>query len=163
MAGRLSAADMELVSAAQQILLGNYTGKWTRPSATQYPHQWNWDSAFISLGWATFDWDRACQEIESMLTARWREGMVPHIHYDPRYVDDYFPGPDRWPRAEEHVAVAGEMTSGISNPTVLATAARLVGERQPDSEKRNRFWRRVIGPLAGWLRYMFQGRQLDGV
>jgi Trehalase len=156
------ATDTELVSAAREVLKANDTGRWTRPSPTQYPHQWNWDSAFISLGWATFDWDRACVEIESMLRARWREGMIPHIHYDPRYVEQYFPGPDRWPNSRQHVAVEGELTSGISNPAVLITAARLIGERQPNAELRLAFWRRVFAPLAGWLGYMATHRQLDG-
>jgi len=162
MADRLPAADTGLVSAAQGVLRANHTGRWTRPSATQYPHQWNWDSAFISLGWATFDWNLACMEIESMLMARWREGMVPHIHYDPRYVDAYFPGPDRWPNSLRHVATKGELTSGISNPTVLVTAARLIGEQQPDVTLRHAFWRRVSAALRDWLHYMISGRQLDG-
>ena len=139
MGDRRPATDTELVSAAREVLKANDTGRWTRPSPAQYPHQWNWDSAFISLGWATFDWDRACMEIESMLRARWREGMIPHIHYDPRYVEAYFPGPDRWPNTRQHTAVDGELTSGISNPTVLITAARLIGERQPHVELRLAF------------------------
>ncbi|PZR97471.1 MAG: hypothetical protein DLM67_07915 [Candidatus Nephthysia bennettiae] len=64
------------------MLRANDSGGWTRPSPQQYPHQWNWDSAFVSLGWATFDWERAAGEIESMLAGRWKEGMVPHVRYD---------------------------------------------------------------------------------
>ena len=162
MAELLSTTDTQLVSAAQAVLKANHTGQWTRPSSTQYPHQWNWDSAFISLGWATFDWTLACMEIESMLLARWREGMIPHIHYDPDYVKDYFPGPDRWPNTVRHIAIRGELTSGISNPTVLVTAARLVGEGQPDTGRRHDFWRRVLPALRDWLHYMISDRQVDG-
>ena len=101
-------------------------------------------------------------EIESMLHARWREGMVPHLHYDPDYLRDYFPGPDRWPGALKHVAAAGELTSGISNPPVLALAARRVGERQADPGLRHAFWQRVFPALRDWIRYFLVDRRLDG-
>jgi Trehalase len=144
------------------VLRANHTGRWTKPSPAQYPHQWNWDSGFISLGWATFDWDLAALEIESMLGAQWRSGMVPHVHYDPAHLADYFPGPDRWPGAELEVLRPGELTSGISNPPVLALAARRIGERQPDEEAASAFWARVLDPLTGWLRYFFSERRLPG-
>ncbi|HEY8643612.1 MAG TPA: glycoside hydrolase, partial [Candidatus Dormibacteraeota bacterium] len=110
----------DLAERAREVLRANDAGRWTKPSPAQYPHQWNWDSGFASLGWATFDPPRAALEIESMLGARWRDGMVPHVHYDPRHLADYFPGPDWWPGAQRRVAVAGELTSGISNPPILA-------------------------------------------
>jgi hypothetical protein len=140
--------------------LRNDAGRWTKPSPQQYPHQWNWDSGFISLGWATFDWERAVQELESMLAARWREGMVPHLHYDSRYLDAYFPGPDRWPHAAAHVGVPGQLTSGISNPPILVMAALRVGLRQPSVERRRSFWRRTYRDLRGFLEYFGRRRRL---
>ncbi len=144
------------------MLRGNDAGAWTRPSPHQYPHQWNWDSAFISLGWATFDWPRACQELESMLAAQWWDGMVPHVHYDPRHLAKYFPGPDRWPRAQRHVRNAGQLTSGISNPPVLVTAAWLIGLRQSDQGLRQAFWRRVRPALAKYVEYWGSARRRPG-
>lgn len=152
----------ELVELARSVLVRNHTGLWTKPSPAQYPHQWNWDSAFISLGWARFQWDRAALEIESMLAAQWVDGMVPHLHYDPAHLEDYFPGPDRWPGAQVRVRRPGELTSGITNPPVLAVAARRVGLRQPDLTVRHAFWRRVAGPLRDYLAYLFQSRRLAG-
>ena len=38
------------VKQAQKILDGNWTGHYTKPSPTLYPHQWNWDSGFIAIG-----------------------------------------------------------------------------------------------------------------
>lgn len=142
------------------MLRGNDAGAWTRPSPRQYPHQWNWDSAFISLGWATFDWPRACLELEAMLAAQWWEGMVPHVHYDPRHLAAYFPGPDRWPRAQRHVRNAGQLTSGITNPPVLVTAAWLVGLGQADQTLRHAFWRRVRPALIQYLAYFGSARRL---
>ena len=144
------------------MLRANHTGRWTKPSPVQYPHQWNWDSGFISLGWSTFDWDRATLEIESMLAAQWSNGMVPHLHYDPDHLVDYFPGPDRWPGAELRVRHLGELTSGISNPPILAIAAERVGRRQHDPDRRTAFWRRVLPQLSDWIRYLLRDRQLPG-
>jgi hypothetical protein len=155
-------ADRALAQAARRVLRGNDAGRWTVPSPAQYPHQWNWDSAFVSLGWATFDWTRATVEIESMLGGRWREGMVPHVRYDPAHVADYFPGPDRWPRARAHVAEPGQLTSGITNPPMLVPAALRVGRRQPARDRRLAFWRRNYAALHGYVEYLARRRALAG-
>lgn len=155
-------AHAALRPAAQAVLRANHTGRWTKPSPVQYPHQWNWDSGFISLGWSTFDWEKAALEIESMLSAQWIDGMVPHVHYDTDHLVDYFPGPDRWPGAEFRVRQPGELTSGISNPPVLAIAAERVGRRQPDPGRRDAFWRRVLPPLTDWLGYLLRDRRMPG-
>jgi mannosylglycerate hydrolase len=86
--------------------------------------------------------------------------MVPHLHYDSRYVADYFPGPDRWPHAADRVRQPGTLTSGISNPPILPPAVRLVGERQPDVGLRHDLWRRSLPALAGWLRWFLDARRL---
>jgi hypothetical protein len=155
-------AERPLLAAAREVLRANDAGRWTMPSSRQYPHQWNWDSAFISLGLATFDWERATAEIESMLEARWHEGLVPHVRYDPARLDDYFPGPDRWPRAQAHVADPAVRTSGLGNPPMLVCAALLVGRRQRDRARRLAFWRRVLPGLRGFLAYLAERRLVPG-
>jgi Trehalase len=154
--------DERLAAAARRVLRLNDTGRWTVPSRSQYPHQWNWDSAFVALGLATFDWDRAAAEIDAALQSRWHEGMLPHVRYDPRRLADYFPGPDRWPRAQAHVADSAVRTSGITNPPILVTAALLVGWRQPSSERRLAFWRRTYPALRGSVDYLTRRRRLPG-
>jgi len=42
----------DLKAAATNVLRANDSGRYTLPSRTLYPHQWNWDSALASLGWA---------------------------------------------------------------------------------------------------------------
>jgi hypothetical protein len=37
------------------VLRGNDSGRYTLPSRSTYPHQWNWDSALAALGWAELD------------------------------------------------------------------------------------------------------------
>ncbi len=150
----------DLAERARQVLRANDAGRWTKPSPAQYPHQWNWDSGFASLGWATFDPARAAVEIESMLGARWTDGMVPHVHYDPDHLADYFPGPDWWPGAERRVAVPAELTSGISNPPVLALAATMVGTRLGGAARA--FYDRIFPALRDWLLWFRTSRTLPG-
>ncbi|MEP7104787.1 MAG: glycoside hydrolase, partial [Chloroflexota bacterium] len=95
-----------------------------------------------------------------MLRARWRDGMVPHLHYDPAHLKDYFPGPDWWPGARNRVVFASELTSGISNPPVLALAAEAVGPALGDDARE--FYERVFEPLLGWLRWFRDARTLSG-
>jgi hypothetical protein len=38
-----------LVEKAKKVLENNWTGSFTKPSLKLYPHQWNWDSGFISM------------------------------------------------------------------------------------------------------------------
>ena len=80
---------------ARKILLINDKGNYTIPTDGLYPFQWNWDSAFAAYGFAQFDIPRAWKELETLFSAQWINGMVPHIIY--HQVDDsYFPGPNIW-------------------------------------------------------------------
>jgi hypothetical protein len=100
---------------------GNDRGGYTIPTAGLYPYQWNWDSAPLPRwGFATFDIARAWTELETLLSGQWDDGMVPHILFH-RPDPGYFPGPDVWGRARPDPA-----TSGISQPPVAATLARLL-------------------------------------
>ena len=67
---------------AARILRDNDRGGYTVPTRGLYPFQWNWDSCFVALGWATFDLDRAFTEIETLFTGQWPDGMVPYIVFN---------------------------------------------------------------------------------
>ncbi|QKV20078.1 MGH1-like glycoside hydrolase domain-containing protein [Oricola thermophila] len=111
----------DLENRAIAILKANDRGGYTVPTAGLYPYQWNWDSAFAALGFATFDRDRAWREIETLFDGQWEDGMVPHIIFrknDP----GYFPGPDIWGSRTE------PPTSGHSQPPVVASVARWLVE-----------------------------------
>ncbi|MDR7485333.1 MAG: trehalase family glycosidase [Armatimonadota bacterium] len=148
-----------LLQQAEAVLRGNDLGHYTKPSPRLYPHQWNWDSAFIAIGWAHLDWSRATREIETLLAAQWTDGMVPHIRYNPA-VTDYHPGPDWW--RDTPVRREGVITSGISQPPVLPTAVYLVGMRQPDPGRRRAWWERLYEPLRQAVAYFPQHRTTGG-
>ena len=48
--------------------------------------------AFVALGFATFDMDRAWRELELLAEGQWRDGMMSHIIFR-RDDPDYFPCP----------------------------------------------------------------------
>src|ERR1700681_87451 len=87
-----------LRAAALAVLHKNDLGDWTRPAPRLYPHQWSWDSAFIAIGLARVDLDRALRELETLFAAQWADGRVPHIVFNPDAAD-YFPGPGLWASA----------------------------------------------------------------
>ncbi len=108
---------------ARRILRLNDKGGYTVPTAGLYPYQWNWDSAFAAIGFATFDIDRAWAELETLFAGQWDNGMVPHILF--HAVDDgYFPGPDVWGTQGAVGRGAQALpSSGISQPPVAASLA----------------------------------------
>ena len=82
-----------------------------------YPFQWNWDSAFVAMGFATFDLSRAYRELERLVEGQWDDGMIPHIvfHAPERHL---FPGPGR----VGHERIRSP-TSGITQPPVFGDGA----------------------------------------
>lgn len=107
---------------ARAILKTNDRGTYTIPTAGLYPYQWNWDSAIAAIGFATFDIDRAWLELETLMTGQWSDGMVPHILFH-RADPGYFPGPEIW------AGVGPIASSGVTQPPIATSMARLIWER----------------------------------
>src|SRR5919109_2691349 len=122
-----------LLEAARAVLDANWQGRSTVPSRSLYPHQWSWDSAFIAIGRAWDDQERAQLELETLFAAQWGNGMVPHIVFNPAVPDGaYFPGPDFWQSDRAAHRPLGVRTSGITQPPLHARAALEVYRRAAD-------------------------------
>ncbi|MEU3853775.1 hypothetical protein [Streptomyces sp. NPDC029554] len=159
-------AALTLRRGAARVLIDNWTGTSTVPSRTLYPHQWSWDSAFIAIGLRHLSVRRAQQELESLLTAQWADGRIPHIVFNPALPHDaYFPSPDFW-RSSSAGRAAGAPTapetSGIVQPPVHALAAWLVHRADPAESARRGFLARVAPHLAAWHDYLLTRRDLGG-
>ena len=167
-------AAVDLRASAETVLRGNDNGAYTVPSRATYPHQWNWDSALAALGWAELDPRRAWTELETLTGARDQRGMIPHIAFHTRVPDRvhwrlrglltmvarpyarYLPGPSWWGR---RLSVDGRRISGITQPPLAATCARLIFERHPDEPRA----RALLAPLLGWHRFLLEERDPLGV
>lgn len=105
----------DLRQRAISVLDANRMEGWTKPEPQLYPLQWSWDSAFVAVGLARIDPDRATEEMRSRFRAQWRNGMISHIVFNPAIAPgDYFSGPERWVRD----VVAPDTLSGVRTSLV---------------------------------------------
>ncbi|MEM9584952.1 MAG: hypothetical protein AAGA08_17700 [Pseudomonadota bacterium] len=143
---------MDLTKKAQETLRNNDKGGYTLPTHGLYPYQWNWDSAFAAWGFATFDPARGWQELETLLSGQWEDGMVPHILFH-RPDPGYFPGPDVW------LGRGPIPSSGISQPPVAASFMAKMLAMDPTGETRARaLWPK----LRAWHRWFMEWRLDQG-
>lgn len=150
----------DLYSEAHRVLKRNDRGGFTTPSPAQYPHQWNWDAAFMALGWSHFDIARARLERRSLLSAQWQNGMVPHIIYH-QGASDYFPHPEFWQMSGlEHSGPV--LSSGLTQPPVLASIVRRLHELSADDPEGATFLRDVFPKILAWHRWLHTARDADG-
>ena len=158
---------------AEVVLRENDMGRYTVPSRATYPHQWNWDSALIALGWAELDPDRAWTELETLLGARDPGGLVPHIVFHSRLPDRltgrlrgaftrvarprarYLPGPRWWGK---RTGADGRRISAITQPPLAATCMRLLFEEHPDERRAAA----LLEPLIRWHRFLLEERDPHG-
>ncbi len=144
---------MTRTQQAIDILARNDRGSFTIPTNGLYPYQWNWDSAFVALGIATYDTARAWTEITSLLEGQWPGGMIPSIIFrqdDP----DYFPGPSRWGKTLGPIP-----STGISQPPVLATVVRNLTEGTNGAARRAD----VFDAVFAFNKWFHDARTVDGI
>ena len=116
---------------AKKILLGNRKNGYTLPTNNKlYPAQWNWDSAFIALGYSHFNLDFSITEIETLLDGQWDDGMVPHILFHEKDTS-YFPNHTTW-KCGKNIP-----SSGITQPPVLAIILKKIIENNQLNEDQN--------------------------
>ena len=115
----MSKEPLSLIDQAKVILNNNWTGAFTKPAPHLYPHQWNWDSGFIALGYSHYDLERACRELRSLFRGQWSNGLLPQIIFQPPAAGGrYFPGAHFWQTTEQPDAPKDPITSGITMPPV---------------------------------------------
>lgn len=159
----------DLGTRAAEILRGNDAGGWTKAAPNLYPHQWSWDSAFISIGWAHLNIERAAAELRSLFRAQWRTGKIPHIVFNPAVPQsDYFPGSEFWACARLSPDVPeGTESSGLLQPPVHAIATWRIWEiakRQggASEEQAFAFLQDAYSPLLAWHRHLITARDPEG-
>jgi len=152
----------DLWRRAVDVLDGNRLSGWTRAAPRLYPHQWSWDSAFIAIGLVHVDPERAIEEMRSLFRGQWRNGMLPHIVFNPDVPDgEYFPGPDRWACEAAPDAPSRVRTSGIVQPPVHAIAVHRA-VTAVEHERQVRYAAETFRPLFEWHRYLHSARDPEG-
>lgn len=161
MSSRLTGDETALWKAAARVLDANWTGTATAASPGLYPHQWSWDSAFISMGLARHRRDRAEAELLSLFRGQWADGMLPHIVFNTRLARHaFFPGPELWRSERQPDAPRGVHTSGLTQPPLHALTALRLHECAPDGERSRAFLARLYPMLAAQHRYLARARDL---
>ncbi|HEU5004587.1 MAG TPA: trehalase family glycosidase [Candidatus Saccharimonadales bacterium] len=147
-----------LFDHALAVLHGNDRGNYIVPAGDLYPHQWLWDSCFISIGLRHLDVERAQQEIESLLRGQWANGMVPHIIFDPhpRHRRDH----NIWQSWLNPHAPNGVITSGLTQPPMLAEAIIRVGQKMKLVDRRS-WYAKIYPHLLAYHQWLYKDRASD--
>jgi len=148
---------------AKTVLDANWNGEYTIPAAGLYPHQWNWDSGFIAIGYSHYRTERAVRELTHLFNAQWENGMVPQIVFDSKKLGSYFPEPDFWQSERSPSAPRGINTSGITMPPVHAFAALKVYENAKRSDAVRPFLEWLFPRLMKLHRYLYRERDPEGI
>lgn len=157
-----------LSARAAYVIRSNDRGTMTTAAPMLYPHMWSWDAAFIAIGLSRVSLPRAIVELDTLLTAQWRNGMIPHIVFSP-VADSYFPGAERWQSSRLSAdAPAEPETSGICQPPVHAIALQRileVAERHggDDAAAAGEFLERAWPRLLAWHRWLALARDPEQV
>jgi len=152
-------ALQDLKTSAEKVLKKNWTGSFTKPTDALYPHQWSWDSCFISIGYSHYDQEKAKQELNRLFDAQWENGMIPHIVFDEKELNGlYFPGPDFWQVECSPDSPAHLKCSGICQPPVHATAVRHIMDHASSTKRALEYAEKVYNNLAKWHRYLYDER-----
>jgi glucosylglycerate hydrolase len=153
--------SVQLAACAAWTLGGNDNGSMITAAPRLYPHMWSWDTAFISIGLAHLNVDRAVRELETLLAAQWRNGMLPHIVFSEG--GGYFPGPERWGAAELNAdAPDAPRTSGICQPPVHAIALRRIVDIGAGAESTARLLAEGWPKLYRWHEWLVRHRDPHG-
>jgi hypothetical protein len=139
----MSTIAPEIAERAIEILKKNDRGLYTIPAESLYPHQWLWDSSFIAIGQRHYDVERAKMEILSLFRGQWANGMVPHMIFTRGH--EYHRDHMTWRSWVSPLAPDDAITSGITQPPMIAEAVVKIGEKLPLVDRRS------------WYKQVFQG------
>lgn len=149
----------DLFEQAKRVLKQNDRGLYTIPAHGLYPHQWLWDSCFIALGWRHIDVERAKMEILSLLRGQWKNGMIPHMIFTPGR--NYQRDRNIWRSWVSPFAPDDVVTSGITQPPMLAEAVVQIGEKMTLAERRS-WYRQVFPELLAYHVWLYSDRDPHG-
>ena len=151
--------NKQLFEACAAVLAANDRGDYTVPAGDLYPHQWLWDSCFIAIGLAHIDPTRAKKELISLVRGQWANGMLPHIIFSDRKRDINQRSQEGW--LNPH-SPNGLITSGLTQPPLLAEAVVAIGKKLPLAERRS-WYRQMYPHILHYHKWLYADRAKDGL
>lgn len=144
-----------MLEQAKTVLANNDRGGFTIPAGGLYPHQWLWDSCFISIGLRHYNMPRAQKELRSLLRGQWSNGMLPNMIFDKGLA--YREDRNIWRSQVSPFAPDTVPTSGVTQPPMLAEAVVRIGEKLSVPERRG--WYQTMYPaLLAYHEWLYAER-----
>lgn len=150
--------QVDLIQRAKQILEKNWRGGFTVPTDKLYPFQWNWDSGFVSMGMGHFRLDYAIEELDSLFSGQWENGMIPHIIFHSENETTYFPNFDFWKAEVNPGAPDKPKTSGITQPPVHGFILEELLAQHPGDDTLMAFARKLYPKIVASHRFFYHYR-----
>ncbi len=147
----------ETIDIAKEVLKNNRRSGYTLPTNNKlYPAQWNWDSAFIALGYSYFNMDYAIKELETLLTGQWDDGMIPHILFHDND-ESYFPNHKTWECGNKIPS------SGITQPPIIATIVKKIVDQNRLDQGQMKRMETIIKKLKKYLEWFYNYRDTNKI
>ncbi|MEM1120145.1 MAG: trehalase family glycosidase [Bacteroidota bacterium] len=147
-----------LLAQAKRVLENNWKEGFTIPTSNLYPFQWNWDSGFVSMGFGHFNLEYAMNELASLFSGQWRNGMIPHIIFHSETEKTYFPNYDFWQANVNAGAPNKPKTSGITQPPVHGFILEELLKQHPKDEKLIAFAKVLYPRIVASHRFFYHYR-----
>ncbi len=148
----------KLLDTAYKILELNWRDGFTIPANRLYPFQWNWDSGFVSLGLSYASLSRAMQELSSLFSGQWQNGMVPHIIFHSESETTYFPNFDFWESNVNPGAPQKPKSSGITQPPVHGFILENLLQKYPNRPELITFAREIYPKILAFHQFLYTYR-----
>lgn len=150
--------SQEILERARAVLQLNWREGFTVPTHGLYPFQWNWDSGFICLGHQYQNLDKAIQELNSLFSGQWENGLLPHIIFHSENEKTYFPNFDFWQSGVNPGAPAFPKSSGITQPAVHGFILEQLLLTHPGNLELTEFARHIYPRIVHYHRFLYQYR-----
>ena len=147
----------ETIEIAKEVLKTNRRSGYTLPTNNElYPAQWNWDSAFISLGYSYFNMEYAIEELEKLVSGQWEDGMIPHILFHDND-ESYFPNHKTWGCGNKIPS------SGITQPPIIATIVKKIVDQNKLDQSQMKRIEAIIKKLKKYLDWFYNYRDTSKI
>tara|TARA_Y100001970_G_scaffold74718_1_gene94717 strand:- start:14048 stop:15304 length:1257 start_codon:yes stop_codon:yes gene_type:complete len=147
----------ETIEIAKKVLKTNRRSGYTLPTNNElYPAQWNWDSAFISLGYSYFNMEYAIEELEKLVSGQWEDGMIPHILFHDND-ESYFPNHKTWGCGNKIPS------SGITQPPIIVTVIKKIVDQNKLDQSQMKRIESIVKKLKKYLDWFYNYRDTSKI